>query len=261
MWIRTRLLLRYCFAAETVLLLKVRPRSGWHQWVARESSSIQPDAFPVQLVDEFGNLCQRVVAPAGPWRFSQEAEVRVGGTLDAPGEAPFVPVQELPDAVLPYLAPSRYCESDRLIDAARDCVGEAPPGSRQVHAILEDLRRRIRYQPGSSGAPRSALEVNTGAEGVCSDLAHVAIALCRALSIPARYVSGYRLGLDPPDMHAWFEAYIGGRWYTFDPIEAVPHPGRVVADYGRDAADAAFVTQYGPPAAPERVQVEAEERA
>jgi transglutaminase-like putative cysteine protease len=160
----------------------------------------------------------------------------------------FVEIRNLPDAVLTFLLPSRYCESDRFGDLARDIVDGVQPGYDQVHRISDWIRHSISYLPGSSVFPLSAVEVNGQHEGVCRDLAHFGIALCRSISIPARLVVGFLYGLEPMDLHAWFEAYVGDRWYTFDPTEDVPRAGRLAVAYGRDAADVAIYHQFGPPA-------------
>ena len=124
------------------------------------------------------------------------------------------------------------------------------PGYDQVAAIVSWLRNTIEYIPGSSNTPVSAVEVNTRQTGVCRDLSHLGIALCRSLAIPARMVVGYLYGLEPMDLHAWFEAYVGGRWYTFDATQAVLKGGYVSIGYGRDAADVAVYSQFGPPVYP-----------
>jgi transglutaminase-like putative cysteine protease len=167
------------------------------------------------------------------------------GVDQAPG-APFVEIQYLPDAVLSYLLPSRYCESDRFGQMAAEITAGWQPGYDQVAAILQWLRSSIRYVPGSSDFPISAIEVNARQSGVCRDLSHLGIALCRGLSIPARMVVGYLYGLEPMDLHAWFEAYVGGRWYTFDATQSEPRGGYVAIGYGRDAADVAVYSQFGP---------------
>jgi transglutaminase-like putative cysteine protease len=167
----------------------------------------------------------------------------------APG-APFVEVQNLPDTVLSYLLPSRYCESDRFGQMATEITAGRLLGYDQVAAIADWLRTSIAYQPGSSDVPISAIEVNSRQSGVCRDLAHLGIALCRSLSIPARMVVGYLYELEPMDLHAWFEAYVGGRWYTFDPTQAQLKGGYVAVGYGRDAADVAVYNQFGPPVDP-----------
>jgi transglutaminase-like putative cysteine protease len=123
-------------------------------------------------------------------------------------------------------------------------------GYDQVKAIESWLRTTIRYEPGSSDIPISALEVKSRQWGVCRDLAHLGIALCRSLSIPSRLVVGYLHGLAPMDLHAWFEAYVGGRWYTFDATQPQLTGGYVAIGYGRDAADVAIYNQFGPPVYP-----------
>jgi transglutaminase-like putative cysteine protease len=175
----------------------------------------------------------------------------------APG-APFVEVQNLPDAVLNYLLPSRYCESELFWQMATEITEGHLLGYDQVAAIESWLRNTIRYEPGSSDTPVSAVGVNTRQSGVCRDLSHLGIALCRSISIPARLVVGYLHGLEPMDMHAWFEAYVGGQWYTFDATQSELKGGYVTIGYGRDAADVAVYNQFGPPVYPttQRVQVE-----
>ena len=172
----------------------------------------------------------------------------------APG-APFVEIQNLPDAVLSYLLPSRYCESDRFGNMATQITAGRQPGYDQVRCIVDWLRSRISYQPGSSFVPVSAVEINAGGSGVCRDLSHLGIALCRSLSIPARMVVGYLYGLVPMDLHAWFEVYVGGRWYTFDATQAEPKGGYVAIGYGRDAADVALYSQFGPAVYPTTQEV------
>jgi len=248
MWIRTTCNLGFQFIESTPLILMLRPRSRIQQWIARESYSLAPGIQVREYTDIYGNLCQRMVAPAGEFSVHTTADVM---TIDRVDEAPgacFVDIQNLPDAVLMYLLPSRYCESDRFGDLARDIVDGVQLGYDQVSRISGWIRRSIRYTPGSSVFPLSAVEVNAQCEGVCRDLAHLGIALCRSISIPARLVVGFLHGLEPMDLHAWFEAYVGNRWYTFDPTGDVPRGGRLAVAYGRDAADVAVYHQFGPPA-------------
>lgn len=159
--------------------------------------------------------------------------------------APFIEIQNLPDRVLPYLLPSRYCESDRFGNLAREIVADALPGYDKVGKIVEWVRDTIKYIPGSSDSPLSAIEVHHRGYGVCRDLAQLSIALCRSISIPARLVVGYLYRLEPMDLHAWFEAYIGGRWYVFDPTQSELRGGRVIIAFGRDAADVSIFHQFG----------------
>ena len=198
-----------------------------------------------ELTDLYGNLCQRLVAPEGPFAINTAASIMVPDQIDRAPGAPFVEVQYLPDAVLTYLLPSRYCESDRFHSMAVEITADKLLGYDQVAAIEAWLRSRIQYIPGSSNVPVSAVDVNLRQSGVCRDLSHLGIALCRSLSIPARLVVGYLQGLDPMDMHAWFEAYIAGRWYAFDATQDELKPGYVAIGYGRDAADVAVYNQFG----------------
>jgi transglutaminase-like putative cysteine protease len=248
MWIQTTCNLEFQMEESTPLILMLRPRSRLQQWVAQESYSLTPSIPVEEYTDIFGNLCQRMVAPAGAFSVHTTAAVM---TMDAVDEAPgafFVEIQNLPAPVLMYLLPSRYCESDKFGDLARDIVGGAQPGYDQVDRISNWIRDSIPYVPGSSTFPLSAVEVNLQGHGVCRDLAHLGIALCRSISIPARLVVGFLYGLVPMDLHAWFEAYVGDRWYTFDSTVATLRGGRLAVAYGRDAADVAIYHQFGPPA-------------
>lgn len=246
MWLQTSCELAFDIVVPTPFVLMLRPRSGFHQWVAREEYRIVPSVDVFEFTDPYGNLCQRLVAPPGPFSVRTAAEVRVVDRMDEAPGAPFVEVQYLPDGVLGYLLPSRYCESDRFGQMAGEITAGQLPGYDQVAAIVAWLREFISYQPGSSDVALSAVEVNMQGSGVCRDLAHLGIALCRGLSIPARMVVGYLHGLEPVDLHAWFEAYVGGRWYTFDATQPEVAGGYVAIGYGRDAADVALYNQFGP---------------
>jgi len=152
---------------------------------------------------------------------------------------------QLPNEVLPYLNPSRYCESDRLTHFALRMFGNVEPGFSRVTAICDWINNNLDYQSGSTGETTSACDVLIQRVGVCRDYAHLAIALCRALCIPARYISGYAVALQPPDFHGFFEAYLGSRWYLFDATRMAPVEGFVRIGTGRDAADASFATIIG----------------
>lgn len=248
MWLQTTCNLEFEMVDSTPMILILRPRSGKQQWVARESYNLLPTVQVVEFTDIFGNLCQRLIAPAGHFSIHTSAILMTEDYVDKAPGAFFVEIQNLPDEVLPYLHPSRYCESDRFGDLARDIVAGQRLGYDQVSTISDWIQNSFSYSPGTSEYPLSALEVNEQSEGVCRDLAHLGIALCRSISIPARLVVGYLYGLEPMDMHAWFEAYVGGRWYTFDPTDAELRGGRIAVAYGRDAADVAIYHQFGPPA-------------
>ncbi len=248
MWIHTTCNLDFQMGDPTPLILMLRPRSGIQQWVAQEAYTLTPSVPVVEYTDIFGNLCQRLVAPAGIFTVHTTAAVMTADFVDKDPDASFVEIQNLPDEVLLYLLPSRYCESDRFGNLAREIVDGVQLGYDQVTRISDWIRGSIRYVPGSSAYPLSAVEVNGQHEGVCRDLAHLGIALCRSISIPARLVVGFLYGLEPMDLHAWFEAYVGGRWYTFDPTEHTLRGGRLAVAYGRDAADVSVYHQFGPPA-------------
>ena len=248
MWLRTTCNLQFQLGDSTPLIFMLRPRSGMQQWVAREVYTISPSVPVEEYTDIYGNLCQRMVAPSGEFSVYTSADVMTADTVDEAPGAFFVEIRNLPDAVLLYLLPSRYCESDRFGSLARGIVDGVRLGYDQVYRISDWIRNSIRYTPGSSAFPLSATEVNVQREGVCRDLAHFGIALCRSISIPARLVVGFLYGLEPMDLHAWFEAYVGGRWYAFDPTNDALRGGRLALAYGRDAADVAVYHQFGPPA-------------
>jgi transglutaminase-like putative cysteine protease len=240
--------LAFDVATPTPMILMLRPRSGYGQWVAGETYRLAPHTAAVEYVDGNGNLCQRVVAPAGPFTIGATCEVETADAIDTAPAAPLTLVQNLPDGALQFLLPSRYCQSDRLGSLAREIAGDAAPGYDQVEALRAWIHTNVQYRYGASDASTSALETADKRSGVCRDFAHLGMALCRSLSIPARMVVGYLYQLDPMDLHAWFEAFVGGRWYTFDATQEAPRGGRIVIAYGRDAADVALVTQFGPAA-------------
>lgn len=235
----------------TPFIFMLRPRSGAHQWVCWERYSINPIAAVSEYTDGFGNLCQRVVAPVGNFSLSVSAELVVPSVIDREPGAPFVEIQYLPDSLLSFLLPSRYCDSELFSQMAVEITAEQRLGYDQVAAIESWVRESIRFEAHDNDSPVAASEVNLRQWGVCRDLSHLAIALCRALCIPARMVVGYLHGLEPMDLHAWFEAYVGGRWYTFDPTQNQARGGYVVLGYGRDAADVAVYNQFGPAVYPE----------
>ncbi len=242
----------------TPFVFMLRPRSGAQQWVSSEEYSLSPCIHPSEFTDSFGNLCQRMVAPEGSFSVHTRAIVTVpDSTVRAPA-GPFIEVQNLPSSVLCYLLPSRYCESEHFGQMAAEITAGQLWGYDQVAAIEAWVRANIRFALSGSEAPVSASEVNSRQWGVCRDLAHLGITLCRSLSIPARMVVGYLHGLYPMEMHAWFEAYVAGRWYTFDPTQTELRGGYVVLGYGRDAADVAVYNQFGPAVYPtsKRVIVE-----
>lgn len=230
----------------TPLVLMLRPRSGAGQWIMREEYQITPAVYVTEFTDMYGNLCQRVVAPQGPFAIHFSATVQTTDVIDVAPGAPYTPVEDLPDDVLHYTLPSRYCQSDQLGSLASQITENAEPGYDQAEAIRCWIFENVRYEYGTSDASTSAVDTAETRVGVCRDFTHLGISLCRALNIPARMVVGYLYQLDPMDLHAWFEAYVDGRWYTFDATQQQPRGNRITVAYGRDAADVAFTTQFGP---------------
>jgi transglutaminase-like putative cysteine protease len=203
--------------------------------------------------DGFGNWCSRILAPAGTMRISADTIVNGSGLPDrVAADSAQIPVQELPQEALVFLLASRYCDSDRLLDVAWTHFAQTQPGWARVQAICDFVHGRIVFNYQHARATRTASEAYEEQRGVCRDYAHLAIAFCRALNIPARYCTGYLsdIGTPPPyppgDFAAWFEAYLGGEWHMFDPRNNVPRIGRVLLARGRDAADVAITTTFGP---------------
>jgi len=215
-----------------------------------QSFEPRPETFSTYQ-DNYGNRIWRLLAPAGEFRLHHDMVVEVSAALDAVyPELRKIPVQDLPSEVIVYTLPSRYCPSDLFIAEAWTLFGHVPDGWPQVQAICDWLHTHIEYSPGS-GSSTSALEAFQKKRAVCRDFAHLGVSFCRALSIPARYVCGYlpEIGVEPDaspmDFHAWFEAYLGDGWHTFDARHNTPRTGRVLIAAGRDAADVAFSTIYG----------------
>jgi transglutaminase-like putative cysteine protease len=227
----------------TVAML--RPRSGAAQWLASESYCFDPPLRPTEYVDVYGNLCQRFTIAPGTLRIQWSAIVETDDQIAVEPRAEAIPVSELPDDTLQFLLQSRYCPSDAMQEQAQQIAGPAAPGYAQVEAIRAWIHANMEYRYGVSNATTDALDSLDHGAGVCRDFSHIGISLCRALGIPARMVVGYLYRLDPMDLHAWFEAYVGGRWYTFDGTQSEPRGGRIVVAYGRDAADVAFISNYG----------------
>jgi transglutaminase-like putative cysteine protease len=203
--------------------------------------------------DSFGNFCHVIRAPAGRLTLSTDFLVQHSGEPDevVPG-AEQHPLEELPVDALIFLLGSRYCETDRLLDTAWSLFGHIPKGWPLVQAICDYVHERIKFGYEHASPNKTAFDAFTEQRGVCRDYAHLAITLCRCMNVPARYCTGYLgdMGTEPPyapgDFAAWFEAYLGGRWYTFDPRNNVPRLGRILMARGRDATDVAIVTSFGP---------------
>lgn len=224
----------------------LRPRSGDSQWMVQERYELSPPVPTTEYVDDHGNLCQRLVIPKGEMTIEVDMIMVTETHIAVDQDAEATPVDQLPHDVLKFLLQSRYCPSDKMEGRAVELAGHGPSGYRQVTTICKWIHENLEYRYGVSDQTTDALDTMSAGAGVCRDFSHVGIALCRALHIPARYVVGYLHQLEPMDMHAWFEAFVGGRWYTFDATQDEPRGGRIVVAYGRDAADVAFLSNYGP---------------
>ena len=210
------------------IVAMLRPRSGQAQWIVSDRYELQPWVPTTEYVDSYGNLCQRLVLPPGEMHIEVEVVMEVEDQIAVQPDAPHTPVAELPDDVLLYLLQSRYCPSDKMSEKAREIVGDTPAGYAQAETIRAWINTHLDYQYGVSDGSTDAMDSLGHGAGVCRDFAHVGIALCRSLQIPARMVVGYLHALDPMDLHAWFEAFVGGRWYTFDATQKAPRGGRIV---------------------------------
>jgi transglutaminase-like putative cysteine protease len=224
-------------------------RTPWQSVFAEAVSLSQPGAA-VEYVDAaLGSRYLRFRALPGPLALRYDATVDIAHHLDPPARLQEVPIEDLAPTVLPFIYPSRYCESDRLRRYAAREFGHLRQGYWRVQAIRDWVAQRTAFTPGSSDGSTSAIDTLVGQVGVCRDFAHLMIALCRAVNIPARFVTGLDYGaapsLGPPDFHAYVEVFLGSRWYLFDPTGISPPMGLVRIGTGRDAADVAFATMFG----------------
>lgn len=235
-----------------LLMLNVRPE--------RVADLETPDIVRIDTgapiagyIDGFGNRCSRVVLPAGRSVLSADFIIRDSGAPDPVlPDAQASKVEDLPPEALVFLLGSRYCETDTLSDLAWSLFGATPPGWARVQAIVDYTHQRIEFGYAHARATKSAWQANQEQRGVCRDFAHLAIALCRCMNIPARYCTGYLgdIGVAPVDapmdFSAWFEAYLDGGWRTFDARHNTPRIARILMARGRDATDAAITTSFGP---------------
>lgn len=206
-----------------------------------------------EYTDGFGNLCRRLVIPAGGAIFTNDMVVRDSGLpdqFDQTAAETWPP--DLPPDVIEYMLPRRYCEVDELSATAWGLFGSFAPGWNRVQQICNYVNAQIRFDYQCARSTRTAAQAMNERVGVCRDFTHLAIALCRAMNIPARYCNGFlgdiRVPPDPApmDYNAWFEAYLGGTWWTFDARHNVPRIGRILVARGRDAADIPMVHTFGP---------------
>lgn len=232
-----------------MFLLSVHP-SRQADLLTPEVMTFDPPVEAKQHIDAFGNVCTRILAPGGRITVSTDFVVSDSGEPDVlVPEARQHPVQDLPDDVMPFLLGSRYCDTDRLSDIAWSLFGSVPEGWTRVQAVCDFVHNHIKFNYQEADATRTAFDAYSQQRGVCRDYAHLAVAFCRCLNIPARYCTGY-LGdigvpvVPPPDFSAWFEVYLDEQWYTFDARNNRRRIGRIVIARGRDATDVAISTSF-----------------
>ena len=245
---------RYSAEVETAAVFQVQPSGAEPAMVIRQGWETVPAAHRHGYIDLYGNDCQRLSLPVGDTTLRFDAVVAVpDATEEVDLDAAEAPAAHLPDDVLVYTLPSRYCLPDVLGDEAWRLFGSEKPGYRRVRAICDHVHNHLTFSYGSSTPTTTAADAYAAGYGVCRDFTHVAISFCRALSIPARYVFGYLPDMDVPpdpapmDFAAWMEVYLDGKWWTFDPRNNAARKGRVLIGRGRDAVDVAMVTTYGGP--------------
>jgi transglutaminase-like putative cysteine protease len=245
--------LHFGIPAPTPMILQLQVLPNRYAFVRPEVLTLTPHTTSEVFSDGFGNTSRRLVAPTGDFQIASDGVVEVSGLTDVvEWQAIQHQINALPTAVLPYLVASRYCEIDRLGEFAWQQFGHGPTGYLRVQAVCQFVHQHITFGYAYARATKSAYEAFVERQGVCRDFAHLAIALCRCLGIPARYATGYLgdIGVPtspaPMDFSAWFEAYLSGTWYTFDARHNHPRVGRVIMAYGRDAADTALTTSFGP---------------
>lgn len=234
-----------------VLLLSVHP-TRIDDLVTPDFMTTSPVVRLHQYRDLFGNIATRVVAPPGPFQVSADFVIGDAGDPDPISpDAIQHPVEVLPDEAMTYLLPSRYCETEHLSNMAWNLFGGVEPGWARVQAIVDYVHQHITFGYEHARKTRTAFEAHQEQRGVCRDFAHLSVALCRCMNIPARYCTGYLgdIGVPastaPMDFSAWFEVYLGGAWHTFDARHNRPRIGRVVMARGRDATDVAIATIFG----------------
>jgi transglutaminase-like putative cysteine protease len=234
------------------MVLKVVPRPDAVAALRNQILTTDPPASIREHLDIYGNVSRRLTLGPGTTRIHFEAEVEVDGGMDAEDTGAAQPaVADLPDDVLHFTLASRYCESDLLSNTAWALFGGIPAGWTRVRAVVDWVHQNVTFMHGSSTPMTTAADVYVQRRGVCRDFAHLAVAFLRALNVPARYCFGYLPDIDveplpePMDFAAWLEAYVGERWYTFDPRNNQRRTGRVLIGRGRDALDIAMLTSYG----------------
>ena len=253
MMIRIGYELAYRFPQDTAIILMLNAHfSRASDMVVPDHLKTDPEVQVRPYRDSFGNWCNRLLAPAGRITISGHGVVHDDGLPDPViHDAEQHPVNELPEEALMFLLGSRYCEVDEMTTTAWNLFGSIKPGWTRVQAICDYVNRHITFGYHNARSTRTAAQAFTEGVGVCRDFAHLAVTFCRCMNIPARYCTGYLPDIGVPvvlpmDFAAWFEAYIGGEWHMFDPRNNMPRIGRILMARGRDAADVAISTTFGP---------------
>lgn len=221
--------------------------------IRQTAVTTSPEVSSQTYRDLYGNVCRRFMAPAGKFRITYDATLRDSGKTDAVNQlAKLTPVERLPSETIGFLLGSRYCETDHLSNFAWQKFGHIQGGWARVQAICDYVHNHLSFGYGYARSTRTATQAHDERVGVCRDFAHLAITLCRCVNIPARYVNGYLgdIGVPadpaPMDFSAWFEAFLDGKWYTFDARHNIPRTGRIVIARGRDATDVPLLHTFGP---------------
>lgn len=240
--------LQYRVYSPTTFIFSIQAFRSDSQVIVEESLVTEPTLTPEEISAAEGGSRFIRLKVGGNSKFTIRYKAKVDidyNTIHQRNLSQTVPVNKLDAEVMPYLFPSRYCQSDKLQKLASKEFGNMDTAYGKVSAITEWIYRNVEYRSGTTNSTTSAFDTMTERVGVCRDFAHLGIALCRALTIPARYFTGYAYNLNPPDFHACFEAFIGGEWIFFDPTKLVPVNGLVKIANGRDAADAAVASIFG----------------
>ncbi|RYG62828.1 transglutaminase family protein [bacterium] len=236
----------YKLPADAFILLMIEPPLvGATHKVLDENLVTTPTPSTQLWNDIYGNPQRRFQAPAGPFSFEFSARIETQANVALPNDAVEHAPSEIPAECMIYTVPSRYCQSDRLQRLAETEFGLMTPGGSRVNTIANWIRQRVEYKYGTTDSMTDAFDTATSRVGVCRDFAHLLISFCRALGIPARYVSGYCLELEPPDFHAYVQVYLSGQWHSVDATFDGVRPALVPIAVGRDAADVAITTLFG----------------
>jgi transglutaminase-like putative cysteine protease len=247
MLLSVRVAASYHLETETFLSLMIEPPlTGASHRVVKESLATSPTLSCDIRRDLYGNIQRHVVAPPGRFSFEFLATIDAAPNFAVPVDAIEHPIQFIPPEAMTFLMPSRYCQADLLTRMALTEFGDLPPGGARVQGIADWVRRHVEYCYGTTDARTSAFDTATERVGVCRDFSHLVIAFCRAMGIPARYVSGYALGLDPPDFHGFAQVYLGFAWHNVDATFDKVRPALVPIALGRDAVDVAMTTTWVP---------------